>query len=429
MRLRTAVLNGVLLQQVVPALAREFRGAWEFMYDEPPLGFVIMWGASASATLSTVFISVYTVNRHAEAAKRLGFTRGRLISLGIRADLVTFLLTLTTSYSVSAAIQVFNPSIAGVMAFVRILHFSASLFRCVSLFNVLGGGVENLRAALPEEPIKAFNASPLCCFFCWPCCRRHVTREDIRILVFAMKQFAVIAPLLALLDLVNTERRRSEDDARSVILLILVACTSMAAMWGFNAMSGLVAPIVQELHKEHAAVGMGKFVNAHLIVGKLTDLILRLALKENYVTSSWSLPREEWAAMVSGFVLCIVELLLALLGMRLFPWDERMYPASCDRELGGLPLDTIALLQLNGIRTEEWPVFKNHSFGNNKEEIGAHGPLMTYGKSQDAAPQAPETHSLPTKETPAMSRVWDAASGERTSDSSSVRSSVLMDTE
>jgi len=390
----------------LPASAREFQDAWEYIYDDPPWGFIIMWVVSAMAAVSTLSISLYTVNKHAEAAKRLGFTRGRMISLGIRADLVTFLLMLPASYSVSAVIQVFNPSIAGVMAFIRILHFSASLFKCVSLFNVLAGGFDILRAALPEEPIKAFNAPPLCCFFWWPCCKRRVKREDIRTLVVAIRQFAFFAPVFALMDLLNTERGRTEVDFRSIVVLIFVTCTSMIAMWGFNALSSLIAPTVQELHKEYAAVGMGKFVNAHMIVGKIVDMILRLAVRAHYVTPRWSLPDEQWAAMISGLVLCIVELLLALLGMRLFPWDERMYPTSCDRESGGLPLDTIALLQLNGIRTDEWAVFRN--LGNcNKESsehnvqdakvLNAHGLQVTYGRSKDSAPKAPETHSLPAQ--------------------------------
>jgi len=324
-------------------------------------------------------------------------------------------------------------------AFVRTLHFSASLLRCISLLNVLGGGFENLSATLPVEPIKAFNSPPLCCLFCWPCCKRRVTREDIRILVFAMRQFAFVAPLLTLLDLLTTERGRTKHDARSIIVLVLIMCTSMPAMWGFNAMSGLIAPIVQELHKEHAAVGIGKFVNAHLIIGKTVDLILRLALKENYVTGRWSLPHEEWAAMISGLVLCIVELLLALLGMQLFPWDERMYPTSCDRESGGLPLDTIVLLQLNGIRTHEWAVFRNHGLGNKESSDGcrvdnkvleARGQHLTYGKSEDLAPEAPKTHSLPAEtRVPGQMGLAEEAAEVIHQPSCSTVSSVPMETE
>eukprot|EP00419_Tripos_fusus_P084410 CAMPEP_0172865414 /NCGR_PEP_ID=MMETSP1075-20121228/81392_1 /TAXON_ID=2916 /ORGANISM="Ceratium fusus, Strain PA161109" /LENGTH=387 /DNA_ID=CAMNT_0013714441 /DNA_START=63 /DNA_END=1226 /DNA_ORIENTATION=- len=374
-------LTGVLLQLVVPALAAEFQGAWEFIYDEPPWVFVAMWAGSAVAAGSAVLISVYTLNKHAQAAERLGFTRGRLISLGIRADLVTFLLTMPLSYSVSAAIQVFNPSMGGVMGFIRILHFSASLFKCVSLINVLGGGSENLRATLPKEPIKVFNAPPLCCLFCWPCCKRRVSREDLRIMVFAIRQFAFLAPLLTLLDILNTERRRPEDDARSISVLVLILCTTMPAMWGFNALNGLLAPMVQELHNEHAAVGIGKFVNLHMVVGKILDIVLRLAVKENYDTRKWSLPQNEWATMISGLVLCVVELILALLGMRLFPWDERMYPTSCSKSGGEFPLDTLALLQLNGVRTEEWKVFENLKPGNTASSDGAQVQQVTVGKA------------------------------------------------
>jgi len=404
------------------ALVHEFRGAWEYIYDEPPMGFIFMWVASALTAAITVCISVYTLNRHGDAAKRVGFTRGRLISLGIRADLVSFLLTMPVSYSVSAAIQVFNPTMTGVMSFVRMLHFSASLFKCVSLLNVLGGGFENLRAALPKEPIKAFAAPPLCCFFFWPCCKFRVTRDHVRILIFAMKQFAFLAPTLTLLDLLNTERRRPSADWRSIVLLVLMTGTSMPAMWGFNAMSGLIAPIVQGLHNEYSAVGIGKFVNAHMLVGKIVDMILRLVVKKDYVAARWTLPSHEWAAMISGLILCIVELLLALLAIRLFPWDERMYPTSCDRESGCLPLDTMALLQLNGIRTEEWAVFRNYGPGNtgmlndgsitnesfnssytttgeDQKVLSATGLYVTYGKpkSDDVEHEAPKEQSMPTE--------------------------------
>lgn len=35
-----------------------------------------------------------------------------------------------------------------------------------------------------------------------------------------------------------------------------------------------------------------------------------------------------------------------------------------------MPLDTLALLQLNGIRTDEWPVLKNYGLGNKESSDG-----------------------------------------------------------
>merc|ERR1712008_426295 len=59
-----------------------------------------------------------------------------------------------------------------------------------------------------------------------------------------------------------------------------------------------------------------------------------------------------FGTMISGFIVGIVAFAMGAVGPQLFPYSEVMYPA---RNEQGLPPDTIALLQLNGVKTEEWP--------------------------------------------------------------------------
>jgi len=327
------------------------------IHQSPPWWMCLMWSLSLAFMIGTVTLSLRTIWYHACAAQRSGFTRGLHVSLGIRADLMVPILALPISYAVTSAIQTCFPDTNDVMSFIRTLHFSTSIQKCVYLFHVLAGGGDNLRESLPTYPIKAFNAPPLCCIFCWPCCKRPLSLpRDTQILIVALKQFAFTAPVITLVDILVSARAAASGSADTLdrVVLVLVTVCSMTAMWAFNALSGLIAPIVQRLQREYPAVGMGKFVGIHMLAGKIIDLILVLVMRQLDVKSCID-DAHLFGTMFSGFIIGIVALALAAVGPQLFPWSEVMY---APRNESGLPPDTIALLQLNGVRTEEWPALR-----------------------------------------------------------------------
>jgi len=311
-----------------------------------------MWACSFALMIGAVALSLRTIWYHAGAAKRSGFTRGIHISLGIRADLTISIIALPITYAVTAAMQCFLPYTNDVMSFIRTLHFSSSITKCIYLFHVLAGGDAHLKASLPTYPMKAFNAPPLCCIFCWPCCKRPVAvPRDIMILIFALKQFAYLAPVITLVDILVSIRKANADADVNLdkVVTVLLTASSMTAMWAFNSLRGLIAPIVERLHGEYRAVHMGSFVGFHMLAGKIIDLLLILLM--------WVLDLESclgghsFATMISGFLVVMVSFVLALKGPQMFPWNEAMYPP---RSENSLPPDTVAVLQLHGVVTHEW---------------------------------------------------------------------------
>jgi len=324
------------------------------IHESPPWWMCLMWALSLAFMIGTVTMSLRTIWFHAGAAQRSGFTRGLHISLGLRADLIVSILALPMSYAVTAAIQTCFPDTNDVMSFIRTLHFSTSIHKCVGIFHVLAGGHDHLKEALPTYPVKAFNAPPLCCIFCWPCCKRPLSLpRDIQILIIALRQFAVTAPVITLVDILVSGRAAASGSSNTLdtVVFVLVTICSMTATWAFNALSGLLAPIVQRLNREYPAVGMGKFVGIHMLAGKIIDLIVVLVMRNTDIGCRVEDPHL-FGTMFSGFIVGVVVFALAAVGPRLFPWSQAMYPP---RDEAGFPPDTIALLQLNGVRTDEWP--------------------------------------------------------------------------
>merc|ERR1711971_215726 len=93
------------------------------------------------------------------------------------------------------------------------------------------------------------------------------------------------------------------------------------------------------------------FVSLHMILCKLLDLAVTIAIHDNFEGEEGILEREKWAGMLSGFFICIVELCFALVGRVAFPVD--LYPPAADFS-NGLPLDFAECLELNGIDVEKW---------------------------------------------------------------------------
>lgn len=345
------------------------------IYEAPPWWVCLTWALSLALMVCTVFLSMRTIWCHVCATRRSGFTRGFHVSLGVRADLTVAILALPLSHGVTAAIQTVFPGTSEVMAFIRTLHFSVSIMKCIFLFHILAGGDDCIGAMLPKSPVKAFNAPPLCCIFCWPCCKRPLRKpRDIQIFLLAIKQFTICAPVITLVDILVKERASGgkTDNIMDRVVFLLVASSSMTAMWAFNALSGLIAPIVQQLRREYPAPSMRKFVTIHMLAGKIIDLLVVLAMQRLHGT----LCVKDWrpfASMMSGFLVVIVSFVLAAVGPQMFPWCEAMYRP---RDEQGLPQDLIPLLQLNGVNTHEWPALSSLvlKVPPVTEECEQHGP-------------------------------------------------------
>lgn len=83
----------------------------------------------------------------------------------------------------------------------------------------------------------------------------------------------------------------------------------------------------------------------HLVVCRLLDWIMSLAVRDGLDNSAWVMPLQHYSTMLGGFIICILQLLLPFLGVKAFP--SCMYPAShdCDH----MTFDMVAVLDMNGI--------------------------------------------------------------------------------
>ncbi|CAK0801424.1 unnamed protein product [Prorocentrum cordatum] len=92
-----------------------------------------------------------------------------------------------------------------------------------------------------------------------------------------------------------------------------------------------------------------------MVSSKLVEMLLTLFfLSDTFLKWSIELPEtrigppDQLATLVSGCYLCVVELLLAVLGLRAFDVSEQVYPTP--DLTAGYPLDMVAQLQLCGVR-------------------------------------------------------------------------------
>merc|ERR1711948_98882 len=98
--------------------------------------------------------------------------------------------------------------------------------------------------------------------------------------------------------------------------------------------------------------GMTNFVIIQMLQSKLLGVVISLAVTQDLTTPSWTMPQEQWALIVQGFAVCVVQMLLAFFGKKSFLATEIMYPPVDYK--AGFPPDAVALLDMNGIDPVEW---------------------------------------------------------------------------
>mmetsp|Transcript_30898 Transcript_30898/g.98561 ORF Transcript_30898/g.98561 Transcript_30898/m.98561 type:complete len:386 (-) Transcript_30898:138-1295(-) len=363
----------------------------EYMYDMAPVAFVICWTIALLCVVATIGLMVQPILLHMRAARKAGFVYS---SFGARADRVVSLLILPPAYSLTAACQMMLPGLALTMSFIRTVLFAWSAWRLMQLMFILGGGATWILAALPKEPVRAFAQPPCCCLRCPVTLQKELCCgwKPIRWMIFGVRQFTVVAPLLGLLDIMN-KTRNPDDDTKKWPLTIAMLIGTIICSWSYKAFTALVAPIVHKFNPTHKTNLMVFFIQGHMILCKLPDLIINLALREPYHNNGhWTMPRDYYAAILSGWVICIVELLLALVARKMLTAD--MYPTEPDLE-NGIPLDMLATLEMNGVDTKAWSqltAFRRDETQRDRAYSGAmemevtHPAAATMGKTTESAP-------------------------------------------
>lgn len=97
----------------------------------------------------------------------------------------------------------------------------------------------------------------------------------------------------------------------------------------------------------------GFYVIIHNLAGKLLGLILSLCLQSDYDNGKWNLPQSELFQVINGSCIVVIELLLAIRASSAFAPDSTMYPPVPSGDDTNWPLDTIAALELAGMRAQQ----------------------------------------------------------------------------
>jgi hypothetical protein len=170
-----------------------------------------------------------------------------------------------------------------------------------------------------------------------------------------VKQFVIFGPFLGLIHIVCHERFGAESLTVKV-LFILIAITSMWNFWCFNNLVALIRPVMERSAPTLRVGVFSKFVFLHIILNTGPDAILGFLVKNGYrYGDDWEVTAHTWATIISGFILCVLELPLAMMGQRAFHNDEEMYPAHDPSDHNAVPLDTMAVLEFNGLNVTKFP--------------------------------------------------------------------------
>lgn len=330
------------------------------IYDQPPWYMIVVWITGTILALSTSYLSIRSQMRHHRAAERAGF--GFLQSHGARADRVIACLRLPLIFSILSCLQLFFPWLGGIYSFLRVIFLSQFLSRLVELFFMLAGGRDKINSNLPREPIHLYHAPPCCCCWCYPCCKKVVSKAEIGFMMIGVRMFEIGLPLAGLFDVtVNSflYGKTGDPTVKSELTRAFKMILIIWGMWSLNCILQLQKYALTQNAPEYDTKAIQLFTTSHMFWPNLMELVVPLIITKGARVGNWQINRSNLTNIILGFAICVLELLLASSGDKAYPSSEVMYPPpDC---AGGLPLDTIPLLQLNGVHASKWDVLRNVS--------------------------------------------------------------------
>lgn len=334
-------------------------GFADYMYQDAPWWCIIFWVLCPVILIAVTANSILLARSHIERAKKVGFL-GYPVSHGVRADFILFLLALPPIYAMTGVLQVFRPTAEPVTAFVRTCFFSLAAIKVVRLIYILAGGRQYIEDLLPTDPIKAFAAPPCCCFFMLPCCKCSVHKkifglQQTQIMVLGVRQFVVTAPAIGLVELM-LKAKLGDGQPATTSIGVLLMLTTMWCMWSFNSLKGLVAAMVKLISPKYGLNQMIMYVQLHMLMCKIIDLVLLFAVKKEYKNKSWTMPPNTLSALIGAIVMSVCVLVVSLLGRKAFCVQD-MYPEPMH---AGAPLDLVPLIELHGIDIKDWPALSEY---------------------------------------------------------------------
>lgn len=358
------------------------------MYDSPPNWWIALWAIALFCVALTCALSARMVALHRQAAKKAGF--GFVMNDGPRCARIVQLLCMPPIFSISSAVQITLPSATNAMAFIRTVVFAWTAWRTMQLLYILGGGASYSSAVAPKEPVRAFAKPPCCCCVCKVThfkpfiCGQH----PLRVMVFGVWQFMLIAPTIGLLDLLY-KMIAPYDTSKQLPLTIILLISTLTCSWNYRSFIEFFDVVIKQNNPGLKGKQIAMFVQMQVIISKLLDMILDLALAKPYDNGHWKMPRGDYAGIISGWIMCVIELVLMVHACRALPVN--MYPPQPNYETG-IPLDFVAMMELSGIRPSDWNRLKefntlvsgrDHAHSDVMELDDTHPAASTLGKSDD----------------------------------------------
>lgn len=350
-----------------------------YFYNDPDVWpFMIFWIASPLLMFGTWYISLKNIADHRAMAQKAGMNpfaklTDTFASFGVRCDATTEVISLPMVYSFTGVLDVFRPELGDLMAFIRIVWFSKAILKILKLFFIRAHGVEFMNQALSQAGPMRPKAPPFCCIFAWPCCAHPITVRDechpwsLGFHRRGIYAFTVLGPCVALLNIVlkNLAQSTQGQDNRIATMTGISSFYSAWSVWCYRNMAEFTGPIIEKELKKRGDTsfnpGEANFVTLHYLMGHMVELVLSLTLRQHSNgANSWCMPQTTMAIMANGFITCVLEFLLALQAVKLFPHNEGSYPPLDNSSEGrhkGLPLDSAVLLQMNGVPTWRWEIF------------------------------------------------------------------------
>lgn len=383
-----------LCMAAVSAQTPETGPATSYIFHDTPPTLLFMWGSGCFCALLTVATTVYNIRQHMTAARAQGFGQDELItSFGVRADRIMQLLLVPAVCSITGVVQMFLPGTANVMSLLRSIQLAFAMVRLIELLFILNGSQQHIVSKLPQEQRPIFASPPCCCLRCpvlpqlW----------HLRFFVIGVQQFMFILPLMGVFD-VYLGTRFDEDSAQKKFSGIVVTVSTMLGMWTFKCL----LPLITEGLDTRSLGSMEHFLLFQMMAAKLLEKVLPLVVPGDFEANSWVMPHDIFMEVLTGFILCVLQLSLATLGLQAYVADETMYPkVDYDSEL---PPDTLAAVDMSGVdphkwrRLDNWAVAAAAISAASDSTSAAAGPLLLGHKGpnyrrvegQKPAAEAPE---------------------------------------
>ena len=264
------------------------------------------------------------------------------------------LLLMPLTFAVTAALQMFLPGAAELMALLRTCQLAFSMNVIIELLFILNGSQKQIVKNLPEEPIAVFGKPPLCCIFGWGCCAQKVQLWHLRFFVMGLQQFTVILPIVGVFDAFNEPFAESGFFAKiDKAFGIIVTVSTLLGMWSFKCLIPLMTDSVRTRTASKSKLdSMEQFLLLQMLFSKLTDKLLPLIVRVDLHAESWTMPNFLFIQVIAGFLTCVIQLFLASLGLHAYEAGTELYPPV---NFGAdLPPDTLALLDMDGIDPDKW---------------------------------------------------------------------------